>query len=109
MANNDSSIILQSAETSEQSSLNSSIESIFKEYTNDINIYLRKYFEYYVNSLREEQKTLDELDEFHASLVNHEQLLNVRLGRIKEELLTFQKKIALITVNVNEEPSKKSS
>ena len=74
------------------------VNQIFNEYSNDIQLYLKKYNDIYVQSIQSERKIIDELDTFHGTLLEHEQFLKMKLANFKKRIGDFEKSVA----NVNE-------
>ena len=70
------------------------VNQIFNEYGNDIQLYLKKYKDIYAQSIQSERKTIDELDTFHGTLLEHEQFLKMKLANFKKRIADFEKSVA---------------
>lgn len=61
----------------------------FSEYTEDINIFMRKYSDFYIQSLNEDQKRIEDINNFQHLLREFLDFLNQKLKTQKERIAKF--------------------
>ena len=61
----------------------------FSEYTDDINIFMKKYSDFYIQSLNEDQKRIEDINNFHHLLSEFLVFLNQKLKTQKERIAKF--------------------
>ena len=65
----------------------------FSEYTDDINMFMKKYKDFYLQSLIEDQKRIEDITNFHHLLREFLSYLNQKLKTQKERISKFYSKI----------------
>ena len=84
----------QNSQKSQSNSTSGSalIQSEFAEYTDDINMFMKKYKDFYAQTLNEDQKRLDEINNFHNMISDFLAFLNQKLKTQKERISKFYSK-----------------
>ena len=68
------------------------IQNEFAEYIDDINMFMKKYNDYFAQTLKEDQKRLDEINHFHNLIREFVNFLNQKLKAQKERIAKFYTK-----------------